>query len=40
MKDEMFKFLKPAVAVDVVLFTIKDNDLKVALVKRDDEPYF
>jgi len=37
--DEIFKFVRPAIAVDVVLFTIIDNDLKVGLIKREDEPY-
>ncbi len=30
---------KPAVTVDIVIFTIKDNDLKVLLVKRGIEPF-
>ncbi len=38
--EDIHKVIKPAVAVDVVIFTIKDNDLKVCLVKREDEPYF
>ncbi len=39
-EDPIFTAKKPALAVDVVLFTIKNNDLKVGLIKRDDEPYF
>ena len=30
---------KPAVTADIVIFTIKDNDLKVLLVKRGQEPF-
>lgn len=37
---ELFKVLKPAVAVDVVLFRLKHQHLQVGLVKREDEPYF
>ena len=38
--SEEFKNIQlPAVAVDIILFTIKDNDLKVALIKRDEDPY-
>ena len=29
----------PAVTIDVVIFTIEDNDLKVLLIKRNREPY-
>lgn len=36
MKKE---FPKPSVTVDIVVFTIKDNDLKVLLVKRGIEPF-
>ena len=36
MKEE---FEKPSVTVDIVIFTIKDNDLKVLLVKRGIEPF-
>lgn len=38
--DEIFKFQRPGIAVDVVLFTIIGHDLKVGLIKREDEPYF
>lgn len=37
---EIFKVLKPAVAVDVVLFRIHHQRLQVGLIKREDEPYF
>lgn len=30
---------KPSVTVDIVVFTIKDDDLKVLLIKRGIEPY-
>lgn len=30
---------KPSVTVDIILFTVKDDDLKVLLVKRDVEPF-
>ena len=33
------KYEKPAVTVDIVIFTIQNNDLKVLLVKRDIEPF-
>lgn len=37
--DLLFKVQKPAVAVDVILFTIKDNDLQVGVILREEEPY-
>lgn len=37
--EDLHKFKKPALAVDVILFTIKNNDLKVGLVKREEDPY-
>lgn len=37
--DNIFRFQRPGVAVDVILFTIKDNDLKVGLIRREDQPY-
>lgn len=37
---DLHKVVKPALAVDVILFTIKNEDLKVGLIKREDEPYF
>jgi 8-oxo-dGTP diphosphatase len=39
-KDPIHKAKKPALAVDVVLFTIKSDDLKVGFIKRDEEPFF
>jgi 8-oxo-dGTP diphosphatase len=40
MKEEnIHKFKKPSVTVDVVVFTIKDNDLKVLLIKRGIKPF-
>ncbi len=39
-REDLHKYKKPALAVDVILFTIKDNDLMVGLVKREYEPYF
>ncbi len=38
--DEFNQFKRPGLAVDVILFTIEENDLKVALIKREEEPYF
>ena len=40
MKEEdIHKFKKPSVTADIVIFTIKDNDLKVLLVKRKIAPF-
>jgi len=40
MKEEdIHKFKKPSVTADIVIFTIKDNDLKVLLVKRGLQPF-
>jgi 8-oxo-dGTP diphosphatase len=36
MSEEKYKL---TVAVDIVLFTIKDDDLKVLLIKRKNEPF-
>ena len=33
------EYEKPSVTVDVILFTVKDEGLKVLLVKRDAEPF-
>jgi 8-oxo-dGTP diphosphatase len=33
------EYPKPAVTVDILIFTIKDNSLKVLLVKRNNEPF-
>ena len=38
--DDLFKVKKPAVAVDVVLFSIKNNCLMICLTKREEDPYF
>lgn len=38
--DEIFKVLRPGVAVDVVVLTVLHDDLKVGLIRREDEPYF
>ncbi|HLD00576.1 MAG TPA: NUDIX domain-containing protein [Candidatus Nanoarchaeia archaeon] len=38
-EDEIFKFKRPGVAVDVILFTIKDGDLQAGLIKREEPPY-
>lgn len=32
-------YLRPSVTVDIVVFTVVDNDLKVLLVERGDEPF-
>jgi len=37
--DDITKYPKPSVTVDIILFTVKKNDLKVLLVKRDIEPF-
>ena len=40
MKEgNIYRFEKPSVTIDVVVFTIQDNDLKVLLVKRGIEPF-
>jgi 8-oxo-dGTP diphosphatase len=40
MKEEnIHKFPKPSVTVDIVIFTIDDDELKVLLVKRNLEPF-
>jgi 8-oxo-dGTP diphosphatase len=39
-ETDIFQYKRPGVAVDVILFTIKDGDLKVGLIEREDEPYF
>lgn len=36
---DILRYQHPAITVDVVLFTILDNDLKVLLVQRRIEPY-
>ncbi len=37
--DDFFQYKMPGVAVDVVLFTIRDNDLQAGLIQRAEEPY-
>ena len=37
--DDFSKYQMPGVAVDVVLFTIKDDHLQVGLIQRKEEPY-
>lgn len=37
--SDIHKYEKPSVTVDIVIFTIQNNDLKVLLVKRNIEPY-
>lgn len=39
MEDDITKFEKPSVTVDIILFTVKNDDLKVLLVKRRIEPF-
>lgn len=39
MEKEIHKFKKPSVTADIVIFTIKDDSLKVLLVKRGIEPF-
>jgi len=38
-QDDFSKYKMPGVAVDIVLFTIKDNDLQAGLVQREEDPY-
>ncbi len=38
-KYDVTKFERPSVTVDLVIFTIKDNDLKILLIKRGEEPF-
>jgi len=39
MKMKFKDYLKPAVTADIIVFTIKENDLKVLLIKRKIEPF-
>lgn len=39
MKKELEKYEKPSVTVDIVIFTIQNNELKILLVKRAIEPF-
>src|SRR5437868_102050 len=36
---DVTKYERPSVTADVVIFTVRDNDLKVLLVQRRDYPY-
>lgn len=38
-KYDVTKYERPSVTVDVVIFTIRENDLKVLLVQRRDHPF-
>jgi 8-oxo-dGTP diphosphatase len=38
-KENIHKYEKPSVTVDIVIFTIQDDELKVLLVKRGLEPF-
>lgn len=38
--DPIFSEKRPGVAVDLVLFTIKNDQLQVGLIKREEDPYF
>ncbi len=38
-KEDIHSFEKPSVTVDIVIFTIKENDLKILLVKRKINPF-
>ena len=38
MPEETF-YPKPSVTVDILVFTIKNNDLKILLIKRGLEPF-
>jgi len=38
-EEDIHQFEKPSVTADIVIFTIKDNDLKVLLVKRKIAPF-
>lgn len=38
-KYDVSKYERPSVTADVVIFTVRDNDLKVLLVQRRDYPY-
>ncbi len=39
MATEHDKYIKPSVAVDIVVFTIMENELKVLLIKRGQQPF-
>src|SRR5688500_2736263 len=37
--SDIWEFKRPGIAVDVVLLAVLENDLKVALIQREDDPY-
>jgi 8-oxo-dGTP diphosphatase len=37
--SDIWEFKRPGIAVDVVLLTIIDGELKVGLIKREEDPY-
>jgi 8-oxo-dGTP diphosphatase len=39
MSKKEIEYEKPSVTVDIVVFTIKDKDLKILLIKRNLEPF-
>jgi 8-oxo-dGTP diphosphatase len=39
-QDDIWQCKRPAIAVDVVLLAIIHDDVKVALIQRQDDPYF
>ncbi len=39
MKSDIHKYKKPSVTVDLIIFTVKNNDLKVLLVSRGIDPF-
>jgi 8-oxo-dGTP diphosphatase len=39
-QEDLFQYKRPGIAVDVVLLAIINDELKVALIRREDEPYF
>ena len=38
--SDIFRMERPAVAVDVVLLTVLEGELQIALIKREDDPYY
>ncbi len=38
-KEYSYEYERPAITVDIVVYTIKDNDLKVLLIERNLEPF-
>lgn len=39
IKYDVSQYERPSVTVDMIIFTVKDNDLKVLLVQRRDHPF-